>query len=124
MPTNTSEYHSAYYLRNQNAIKARDRARYHKKKAGINARRRLEYQDPKSTLRRYIEKSKNKVKIAALKRLYSLTESRYIEMLKSQGNACAACGESFSETHAMLPRVDHDHSCCPVGKSCGKCVRG
>jgi hypothetical protein len=24
----------------------------------------------------------------------------------------------------LVPHVDHDHTCCPGKKSCGKCIRG
>lgn len=42
-------------------------------------------------------------------------------ILETQGAArpeCAACG-SLDDL-----KVDHDHACCPAGRSCGKCVRG
>jgi len=31
---------------------------------------------------------------------------------------CRICGSSDN------PHVDHDHTCCPGDKTCGKCVRG
>jgi hypothetical protein len=44
---------------------------------------------------------------------------------------CEICGDDLTR---MLPdakrrlrpvhAVDHDHECCPAGRSCGKCVRG
>jgi len=36
-----------------------------------------------------------------------------------QGKKCAGCGKKTRQL-----QVDHDHACCPGGKSCGKCVRG
>lgn len=45
-----------------------------------------------------------------------------LKVLKKQGG-CAIC-------HLVLPEegghwyVDHDHRCCPKGKSCGDCRRG
>lgn len=53
----------------------------------------------------------------------------YEAILASQGGVCAACGRDTpfkkpsSRANESFP-VDHDHSCCPGEKSCGKCIRG
>jgi hypothetical protein len=52
-------------------------------------------------------------------RRYGLTPERYKEMLEKQDNACAICLKELE-----VPRVDHDHRCCPGQRSCGECVRG
>jgi len=41
--------------------------------------------------------------------------------LAEQGNCCATCDKPMGERRFA---VDHDHTCCPGRKSCGKCVRG
>lgn len=43
-------------------------------------------------------------------------------MLEQQGNACAACRTPFGGK--IRPEVDHDHTCCPTVKTCGRCIRG
>lgn len=35
---------------------------------------------------------------------------------------CDACGESIASEAAH--HIDHDHSCCLSGKTCGSCIRG
>ena len=53
---------------------------------------------------------------------YGLTPEAVEAMLASQGYRCAICRKRFKghqHTH-----IDHDHSCCPSGRSCGKCIRG
>ena len=53
---------------------------------------------------------------------YSLSKDRFIEFLKKQNYTCGICpstGLDFRGWH-----IDHDHSCCPAGKSCGRCIRG
>lgn len=45
----------------------------------------------------------------------------YKNLLIEQRGTCAVCG---SIPRDGLLVVDHDHNCCPEGRSCGKCIRG
>lgn len=58
-----------------------------------------------------------------LKRMYGMTADEYAAILREQGGVCAVCGKTPEENGRYLA-VDHDHSCCPGKRSCGKCVRG
>ena len=54
-------------------------------------------------------------------RQYGMTREDYNNLLAQQNNRCAICREESKDGKALS--VDHDHSCCPGKKSCGKCVR-
>lgn len=54
---------------------------------------------------------------------YGLTQEQYNNLLITQGGGCAICGMT-PERNGKALAVDHDHSCCPGTKTCGKCVRG
>lgn len=57
---------------------------------------------------------------------YGLTEERYLSMLNEQRGLCACCGEpekAMFKGATKALSIDHDHDCCPYGKSCGLCVR-
>lgn len=58
----------------------------------------------------------------SLKR-HNLTVPQYKNMLMAQEYSCAIC-ETPQEDEWRALSVDHDHTCCPGQKSCGKCVRG
>lgn len=46
----------------------------------------------------------------------------YLELLfASQNGCCKLCKTNLT---IKTCKVDHDHSCCPGTKTCGKCVRG
>lgn len=63
--------------------------------------------------------------LAGSLRPYGLTPGRYAELLAAQGGGCAICGSPDPGlSHAKRLAVDHNHSCCPGGGSCGRCVRG
>jgi hypothetical protein len=42
-------------------------------------------------------------------------------MLETQDGHCAICPATPAEVGLLV--VDHDHSCCNKGKSCGSCLR-
>lgn len=54
---------------------------------------------------------------------FSISKVEYDELLADQGGVCAICKSSPSDGGKALA-VDHDHACCPTGRSCGKCIRG
>lgn len=55
----------------------------------------------------------------AIARKYRISRAAFDEMMLAQAGRCAICSEPLAD-----PRVDHDHACCPGGRSCGSCVRG
>jgi len=57
-------------------------------------------------------------------RRFGMTPEGYRALLASQDGRCAACGSSDPQASHGQFGIDHDHSCCPGKKSCGKCVRG
>jgi len=58
-----------------------------------------------------------------IKHKYGMTADEYAAILREQGGGCAICGKTPDQNGKNLA-VDHDHSCCPGMRSCGKCVRG
>ena len=55
-------------------------------------------------------------------RKYKMTSRDYMKMLAKQGGTCIGCDTPPSEGQRL--HVDHDHTCCPEARTCGKCVRG
>lgn len=58
-----------------------------------------------------------------LNQLYKITSEEYYQRLSNQDYKCDCCKQDFDSTQKE-PCVDHDHTCCPGYKSCGKCIRG
>ncbi len=60
-----------------------------------------------------------------LKRNFGVDSAGYDEILASQGGVCANPKCKSPKPGGMGAfHFDHDHSCCPGKKSCGKCIRG
>lgn len=57
-------------------------------------------------------------------RTYGLGFGGYPRLLAKQDGRCAICGTPHPGGRGDTFHVDHDHSCCPGSKSCGRCVRG
>lgn len=59
---------------------------------------------------------------AWLAREYNMTPERYRLLLDEHGELCGICRKPCASRKRLS--VDHDHSCCPGTRSCGKCIRG
>jgi hypothetical protein len=55
-----------------------------------------------------------------IRAIYGLTRDEWNWLRQRQDNRCALC----AETGVARLAVDHDHSCCPAGRACKKCIRG
>lgn len=58
---------------------------------------------------------------ARLRKLYRVEREWYETTLAAQAGRCAICARSPGKRPLA---VDHDHQCCPVTPTCGKCNRG
>lgn len=57
-------------------------------------------------------------------RKFGLTLEAYDDLLLRQEARCAICRTAEPGGRHGTWHVDHDHTCCPHGKSCGGCIRG
>ena len=74
----------------------------------------------KGKIHRDSDPDKNKER--KLKYYYNISLEQYNVLLEQQNHSCAICGGTNKNGKVLA--VDHDHSCCPGGRSCGECVRG
>lgn len=91
-------------------------------RAKINAARNERRKDPEYAAR---ERAKDRARHPDrwIRTNYNLSRDQWNALLAKQGGVCAVCGATESRGIGSF-HVDHDHSCCPGRRSCGKCVRG
>lgn len=51
-----------------------------------------------------------------------ITREKFEAMSAEQGGVCIICKRP--EKSGRRLSIDHDHNCCPSGRSCGNCIRG
>lgn len=67
-------------------------------------------------------RNNNRKKVCAYTRKwrFGITQEQFDAKFESQNSSCAIC--KTRETRRW--NIDHDHSCCPGERVCGKCIRG
>lgn len=130
------EYQTVYYQKEENAEKAKQRAKENRVRCKREEKeRRKSGNSPAQELEKFRTEHKNLVGVSddlvnifvqlkansvsgsTLKR-YGLSREKYAHILTRQKGLCAICHEEEATS------IDHDHECCAGGGSCGKCVRG
>jgi hypothetical protein len=69
----------------------------------------------------WIQQNRDKVKWNALWNRHRLRREDLEQLLREQGDRCAICSDPIT---VDTLHIDHDHACCPDGKSCEDCRRG
>lgn len=46
------------------------------------------------------------------------------QLWEAQDGKCYLCGDPLDRSKRLGVQLDHDHSCCPTGRTCEKCRRG
>lgn len=72
-----------------------------------------------SRVLRYAER-----KLELHERQYGLEPGELVRRFEEQRGLCYACDSLLSLAEPRGYAIDHDHSCCPGVKACGKCVLG
>lgn len=123
-PEKQREYSRRWFLKDKNRLPAKreyDRqriARFKKKGLCIFCSGR----NPSRKGRTNCKTCAVAARLRAVTHRYGLSVSEYQALLTIQGGRCAICCNV--EKVGRVLSVDHDHSCCPGTKTCGKCIRG
>lgn len=121
--------HPGRYAKNREKFAAAKRERYAANRDRCRAAARGYYaahpekENAKRIARRQASTAESRRAIH-LRWTYRLTLSDYDAILASQGGRCVNQGCRAENSGSGRFHVDHDHSCCPGKKSCGKCIRG
>jgi hypothetical protein len=102
------------YFKNRKKIAVRQTAYYQKNSKRIKERVR------DWRLNRPVEERRLSERRNGVKTNYKLTAEQHYDLLRKQNFVCLITGLPVD----IFSSIDHDHSCCPGRKSCGKCIRG
>lgn len=105
----SKQYFSEYREKNRDRIREYHKDHYEENKESIREKQNQTYSPEKTRARKLLS-------------VYNITQDDYNAMLERQNHVCAICKGVNANGYSLY--VDHDHSCCPGEKSCGKCVRG
>jgi hypothetical protein len=110
----TAQQAKEYYQQNKEAIKERQRKYYIANCLKVKARHQKRLSE-KTVEERRLDSRKRSVKCQ-----YNLSHEKHLALLEKQNYKCPISGLPVD----LHSHIDHDHSCCPGTKSCGKCIRG
>lgn len=114
-PEHFNQWQREWRARNRQKISAQAKARRIRNKEKLNAQERARYRANRDRVR-------DRDNAARLRARHSWSDEGRAAMWQAQGGRCYLCGDELAGQEKVV--VDHDHSCCPQGKSCSTCRRG
>jgi hypothetical protein len=95
--------------------------KYRKKNKKLLNKKQRDYRRIKSQDEGWVENRREEQRKRLLTFNFNITPEQYDELLSKQNGVCAICQKPCPTGRNLA--VDHDRTCCPGNKSCGKCVR-
>ena len=123
------EYDKQWYKKNKEEISKRQKLFRNRKKLRKKAMKHY-YKYREEILKnrkQFYYKNSDKRKNSVLLYKYKIDLNTYNSIMEKQNYCCKICKEKANLDKSgkyYILNVDHDHSCCPGKKSCGKCIRG
>lgn len=119
-PEKDRERNRAWRAQNREENNARRRATRDRDKE--NARTRDWRAQNSEKVRVWAERDREKQRVWQTRRVHGMEPEDWAAMWAAQDGCCYLCGADLAKGRAV--NVDHDHSCCPQGRSCRACRRG
>jgi len=143
-PEERAQYAREWYLRNRERILAQRREYYERNRKAVKERRMAYYAEHRDEILEYHREYdvRNRAKITQYQRDYKnrnrerlraasladrhgvLAVEAWAQLWEKQNGQCYLCGDSMDRLQSNQVHIDHDHRCCPHGKSCPACRRG
>ncbi len=123
-------YRAEYRARNREKLRAQQREYRTRNQEADKERKRVwraqnpekaRAQELRARQRRDPEKATEQQRVSRAWRHHGLRPADWAVIWGAQGGRCYLCGTTLVEGKI---HVDHDHSCCPEGRSCQVCRRG
>lgn len=125
------EYHREWHEEHAEEQRARKREKYREDRDNPalvterRAKRRKYYDEHKEEIRANAKKRQEQDYKSKLRGLHRVDWDTMFEgFMSAQDGKCYLCGDPLDRETPKGIHLDHDHECCPLGRSCERCRRG
>jgi hypothetical protein len=118
----------AYYLRNRDKSLRERREYVQRNRETIKARKADYYQRNKDAIKQraaaYRAQNPGKNRETILRSHHGMRPEDWDALWAAQDGRCYLCGDELNPGPGRHVHIEHDHSCCPLFRSCSTCRRG
>jgi hypothetical protein len=110
-----------YYANNRERALAQQKEYYAANRDRVLAQQAAYNLQTRGQRREWYDRSSTRIRWYGIAKRHGLTPAAWAALWQEQDGKCYLCNR---ELDPSTTDIDHDHSCCPQGKSCKACRRG
>jgi len=123
-----AEQRREYYLRNRDKHRQARREYVQRNREAVRARKADYYQRNRDEIKQrtaaWLEQNPGKQREMRLKSHHGMRPEDWDALWAAQDGRCYLCGGELNPGPGRHVHIEHDHSCCPLFRSCRICRRG